>query len=718
MGQPVTDILRNFAGGVNTTKPADELNANESPRAWNTDIYQIGQYASSMTAQGGISPGGEKAVVRKRKGASISNATPITGSPAIIGQYAYRKFANLGGTYTLYHLLVSATGRLDILNSDGTTSAADAGDTTPFTSGDFLPDFASANNMAFMVNKHGDSAKYNGTNVQNFGIVRPTVGTMAITDSTVSGLHNGTYEARVTFYNANTGQESSSSDSTTATVTVTNKKLTWANIPTSSDTQVTARRLYLRNTATMTNFYQAGVISDNTTTTFLSNVADANLVILSPDIAENNPPPPNIQYIEAHLSRLFVSDGANIYYSKTGFPEAFDPNNTEPVNANDSDQITGIHSAAQVLMIFKRTQLYALVGTDPASWSIQLISGDVGCVAHRSVVTVEGITYWWSLKGPMAWDGEGLPKPIGTPVILPTIDSTALNYAVFDHIAAEVDLTNEHVMFAVPTINSTRNDIMLPFNYRIGIWESDRWNPFDVASMAQVEDANKIPWVRIGSYSGQVFQWWNDTNDAVPTSCTRTGVITAATGTTITDSAAAFTTTGGKLVDRYVYILDAASVNIQRLRITANTSTVLTVDSGTPITGTVTGLTYIVGGPGFSYDTGWIDSGLPFHKKRREFLYTEGISDENGVMVVTVFLDFDDINAARTFSIPLAGSGGTWDSSLWDQANWGEASTIYTRSRVGRTSRVWRVRVANYFADQDIVVNKIGMRSELLTDKT
>lgn len=704
MGQVLQDILRNFSGGVVTSKPADELDITESPQGRNSALYLVA---------------GQKALVQKRKGASVYNATPISGSPTILGQVAYRKFA-ANGTYTLFHLCVSNNGRLDVMSSAGTAAAADGSNPTPFTSGTLLPDFAVANNLAFIVNSNGDRKKFNGALVQNFGITRPTVGTMAIAAG-AAGLHNGTYEARVTFKNSATGHESSISDSTSATVTVANKQLAWTNIPVSPDSQVDQRLLYLRNTATQTNFYQAATISDNTSTTTTTNISDASLITLGPDVAENDPPPANVKFLATHLSRVFASDGVSLFYSKVGFPEAFDPDNTEAVNANDSDQITGIISTHEVLVIFKRNQMYGLFGTDPASWTIRQIASDVGCISHRSIRTAEGVTYWWSLKGPMAWNGSGLPQPIGTPKIHPTITTDALNYSFLTNICTEIDQTNQRVMFAVPSLASSgRNDMILPFNYRLGVWEADKWDPFDICSLAAVEDSNKVPWVMVGSYSGQVFKWWNATNDAVPINCTTTGVVTSFTTTTVTVTGATFTTTGGKLTDRYVYLVDPAATSIQRLRIVSNTATVLTLDSAMPIAGTVTGYTFYIGGPNFSWDTPWMDGQMPFHKKRYEFLYAQAFSTSGNVTVaVDLFLDYDQFNAARTFSFMTASTGAVWDVSTWDGSDhWGYATIVQKRFRCGKTARYWRARFRNGVPDQDVTIAKIGMRAELLTDKS
>src|SRR3990167_4372173 len=263
MGQPLQELLENWADGVNTSAASDMVPPTASPRGYNSALTLIGA---------------GRAAVTKRRGCSVMNATALTGTPAILGQFMYRRLAS--GVFTQYHLLIGDSGRFEWMNTSGTLTTIGA---STFSSGTYYPDFAVANNLAFIVNGQ-DAKKFNGTAAQTFGIVEPsTAPTLA--DNGGAGSHNGTYEAKVTFYNSATGHESSAG-ATSGTVTVTNKKIDWTAIPTSADSQVDSRRLYLRNTATQANFYRVTTISDNSTTTYTSNVADTSLTVIGPDTEE------------------------------------------------------------------------------------------------------------------------------------------------------------------------------------------------------------------------------------------------------------------------------------------------------------------------------------------------------------------------------------------------------------------------------------------------
>lgn len=698
MGQVLLDTVDDFANGFITAVEADVLPSTASPRMKNAALTSM--------ASG-------RAIISKRRGMTVMNGTAITGSPAVLGMFAFRRRS--GTTFTQHHLIVSDGGRLDTLSTSGVLANLSTG----LTAGTHFPAFATINNLAFLVNSQ-DAKKTDGTAVYNFGIAPPgTAPTLA--DAGTSGAHNGTYEARVTFYNGNTGHESSAGP-TSGTVTVTNKDISWTAIPTSADTQVTARRLYIRNTTTQQNFYLVTTIADNVTTTFTSDVADTALTVVGPDTDENDQPPTGLVALAAHRSRLFVTDGVDLYYSKEDQVEAFDPDNVEAVNPDDGQRIVALHSAHEVLIVFKQNAMYGLYGDDPQSWVIRLIDPDIGCTSHRSVVTVEGRTYWWSEQGPMVWDGGGPPRSIALDLIAPTISPDVLNYAQLASVCAAPDFIRQRVLFAVPEVGQTRNTVILPFNYRQARWEGT-WDPMDVGALGVAEDANGQPWLFLGNYSGQVFKWWDADHDGVGTGTT-SGTFTASgtSVTTVTDSGATFDTTGAGLIERKVTILDTNGrpVGTTRPRIISNTGTAFTMASS--VTGLTNGATYtyIVGGPDFQVDTYWGAHGYPYHKKRYEFLYVQAKATASTV-TVRVDLAFNyDTSAGQTKALTFTSNApdATWDASIWDSATYGTQATVNKRLRVGRTGRVWRARFRNHYPSQSVSIQRLAMQGERMTTKS
>lgn len=702
MGKSLYEAFEDWAAGVITTNyQADEIPTSASPRAYNT--------ALSVSAGGMTS-------IQKRLGMRVINATAITSSPAILGMFQFKKRAGSN-----YHLVVSDGGRLDKINADTTTSAADGSNATPFAAGTTYPDFAAMNNLCFMCNgaaaaspSGATGVKFDGTNAQRWGIVRPTVGTLALADAGDAGNHNGTYEARVTYYNGTTGHESSASDLATSAA-ITNSSINWTNIPVSADAQVTARKLYLRNTATQAYFYLAKTISDNTATTTSTNLLDAALIIRGPDTSENDPPPTGVRYAETHQQRMFVADQQKVYYSKIDLPEAFDPESYISVNADDGKVITGMLSFNGGLLVFKQDATYIIFtpDADPNTWSVELIDPIIGCTSHRSVTVAEGVARWWSLQGAVAMSGDLHPSLISLPALGPTLSSDYIALDQLGLVVSAVDVHRERVLFAVPELAQTRNTIYLPFNYRLRVWESSKWYAVDACSLVTIQDSNSIPWVFAGGYKGQVFRMWDTSNDGVGAG-TKSGMVTSATASTLVSSG--FTTTGAGLIERYVIATDPASTREQRRRITANTATTLTIAPDWSETPT-SAWSFVVGGIDFQLDTHWMDNELAFHRKRYQFLHLLLSSSSSSVTVkLDFFFDYETDPGKQT-SVNASSLATVWDTAVWDTSRFGQSGSTNHRIRIAQKGRQWKLRLRNGDADRALVFHKVGMSSELLSDK-
>lgn len=708
------DQLESWEGGVNTAAPADLIAANTSPRALNSAFQML---SGTVCAQG------------KRGGCTVVNVSPIGSQPAVTGQFQFRHRS--GATTTeIFHLLVDSLGGLKKKQADTTLAAADGSNTNPFTNGYYLPDAAVMGNRITIVNGQNQIV-FNGTKAFQSGIVAPAAPTLTATGV---GVMNGAYDVATTYYDSATGLESSRSTSTTSAVLVNQQlKVDW--VAYAGQHPTTHVRVYIRKQSLGGDFALAATVAVGSTTTTL-NLNDAAilaLIILAPDTAQNNPIPSSVASVAAHVSRLFACDLQFVYYSNLDQPEAFDPDNFFTTNVDDGKPLTAIHSAHEVLIIWKRDSMWALYGEDPSTWIVRLVSPEIGCLSPRSVVTVDGITYWWSEQGPMAWNGSGAPVAVGLGRLDPTINPVlALNASALDPTpglsyvgpVAAADIVNQRVLFGLPSINNTVNDIILPYNYRLQQWESSGWQILDAASLAAIEDFNSIPQVFLGSYKGQIFQLSNtDFSDGIvyPTNpasslTTRSGTATAGTSTTLTDSGATFNLS---LPGRYITIYDSVGGVQQRKRIASNTTTVITLDTGqtfSPVPSA--GTRYAIGTIDLEFDTSWRTFGAPFRKKRHEFGYFLMSSNSSGATVyIDLFTDYNTTNPVKTYTLTTAGAGLIWDSGLWDSGLWGGAGIIRSRKRLAKVGFVYRYRVRQNTPDADLTILKLGCRAEALTDK-
>lgn len=725
MGSLITHTYTDWASGIITSMEPDMVPPNGYSRGRNTELSSIG---------------GGRAVVRQRKGFALINSTPVTGSGEVSGLFQYKKLSDDGLDTEVYNLVASDNGWLDILSlfvpTYGDLTTVDATAFTPRTVYGQVTVFCQANNICYIVNGV-DAVKFDGTNVYQIGIERPTTApTLAVG---AAGVHNGTYEGRVTYGNSAVGIESSAGETSTPVV-ITNDQINWSAIPISPDPQVDTRYLYLRNTGTMEFFYLAGTVSDNSSTTATTNVLDVALTTIGPDEFENDPPIGG-NHIVFHKNRLFLCNLVNILYSKLDNIEAFDPLAFESPYPNDGEHIFGMTSFADMLVIFKEHSMYALIGDDPDFWQIRQLSTDVGIIGPRCLVEVDGMLYWWSNRGPYRWDGQGAPESIGTPFIYPSIvpggtinagggrlaqdDVGQISYHRSEayRLTAGPDIGNHRVLFSVPTIDhssphdntGTRNTIILPFNTRIGKWEADVWDPLDVGPMALWYDDDEAPFVICGGYSGQMYRASAGLVDATQQGTLNgTFVASGTTASVITDLTAAFDITGGKLIERKVSVVDSTGALVTvdwRPHITDNTATVLTLSED--IEDLVDGATYTyyIGAPAFDWASGWLDAETPFIKKRYRFAYVHLRSTDISSLRLDAYTDYLQVDGAGIdeFDSPA--------SLIVTVDNDDTLSDAATRMRIGQTGQSVMVRIRHYPQAEELWVMKLGILAENLDEK-
>jgi hypothetical protein len=689
-------------GAVNQIA-VDQLEPTATPRAWNSVFAIVG----------------ERAVPRKREGCVAMNATPLTGVTAINGQFAYRFRDPDNGDVTQYHLLASENGRLDWSNEGGVTAEIDD---EAFTVGAQAPTFATLNNHCFVANGL-ENFKLYGTEKQIFGIERPEIGS-ATANAGAVGNFEGTYEVAFTFGNSVSGHESSRSDAT-AEVEANNTKIDLTNIPQSDDPQVDQIFVYVRNVDRQIYFYRVATLDHGTLTATIDlDTPDINLTIIGPDIEENNPPPATIKYVVAHKNRIFAADDGHLYWSKTDSPESFDPDAFDFVNKNDGQKITGLASIpGGYLVIFKEDSYYVLEGDTPGVWAISKLGPSVGCIAHKSIVLGADALYWWSDLGPvkLTFGNLSTPELIGYNRISAVISKKNLNYSQRSKICAEFQITGQRILFAIPDVAQLRNTRIVVWSSRMGCWESDRWDPIDVASMAAVNDSVSEQYVMLGGYHGQFFKLGLGGADGVTTGTT-TGefAATSVSQTVITVADAEFATTGGGLVGRKITILDDdALISTLGVRptIVSNTATVLTLSHA--VSGLVVGVTYrvIVGGPDWQFDTAWIDAGESFVKKTLEQVYVLALLYGQSLYV-------DMLRNRRGLTLQderfatIDSTAAQWGAFNWNDGTlWNDSDVTYDRIRGARTGVTFALRFRNPFPSQPMILLKTGFKMVVGDDK-
>jgi hypothetical protein len=153
-----------------------------------------------------------------------------------------------------------------------------------------------------------------------------------------------------------------------------------------------------------TSYYQVGSIADNTTTTYIDNVADATITADAAPTwatvsAGVNGTPPKGKYNLIHKERLFATgnntDPSNIYWSDLFNPDVFDPTDYVSIRRNDGDAITFLKEQLGILTVGKTNTIQKFYTEgDTSTWQASAPLSFVGCPAPYSVAnTPVGIFY-------------------------------------------------------------------------------------------------------------------------------------------------------------------------------------------------------------------------------------------------------------------------------------------------------------------------------------
>lgn len=138
------------------------------------------------------------------------------------------------------------------------------------------------------------------------------------------------------------------------------------------------------------------------------------------------------QFPEVHYDRLFGA-GSKDYPSRVWWSDIKDPFtwNTgisgcwTDINPDDGDVITGIKSFMGDLYVFKRFNVYKIIGNDfdPTNGNFQVIqvTGMPGCKSHNSIVVSHGAMFYFSDDGVLQYSAGGV-EHIGYGVIDNKID--------------------------------------------------------------------------------------------------------------------------------------------------------------------------------------------------------------------------------------------------------------------------------------------------------
>lgn len=625
----------------------------------------------------------------KRKGGVKWNSTSLSNS--ITGLYDFR-YSN----DTQQRIIVCAGTQIYNGNAGSPSSIK-----TGMTAG-YYYDFETFNDYCWIVNGADGMLKYDGTTVTNAGITAPS---SALTATNVAGagtLALGTYRVNVTFVNA-AGEESNPySADVTVTLAGADNTINLTNVPTSTDSQVTARNIYLSAAGgTVLRFKQT--IADNTTTT-ATILSAATGALLEYD---HDAPVSGLKALEVYKDRLFSFKDDTLYFSKD-FDVWYWPT-TFNISVGNSDPITGIKSFFDGLLIFKKYDVYILTGDNELNFRIDRVRSDerVGCVADRTISVIGNYCYFLGVNS--VYRTNGITIEDAGVSIQGFFDQNysndtykiAKNY-VSNACARFFKEKNVYLLF-VPAGSSTGTNNMCYAMDTLRISadpESGQpitnWSPwpgFNTQSVAIIVESGVEKWFR-GDELGYIFR--QEALDGDGSNVTSTA--TSAGASTLTDSTQSWT------INAYAGLtvrINSGTGAGQERTISSNTSTQLTVSSSWTTTPDTTS-EYSIGGILYHYQHSWHSYNDPNRSKRLRYIRPR--FETSGNYGTKIYFGYD-FSSADTDSTTYSVTGiSLYDSALYDVGTYDGVAVLQSKSSVpgSRIHRWATVKIENNKSGQPI----------------
>jgi len=310
------------------------------------------------------------------------------------------------------------------------------------------------------------------------------------------------------------------------------------------------------------------------------------------------------------MQRTGTNEDATLYWSELA------PNwrDWPVVNANTifGEPLTGLVEQNELVYPFTRNTRWRVTpNTYNAGITFEELEGGVGCVSHHTIVKVGGRLVWLAEDGFYATMGDGEPAYVSG-----DIEGTIRGLSqrrMLSAWAEDYDRERHEYRCHVTSSAEAINDLCLVFRTMDGI-NGDWCARWGFGRSCTSGGSIVIPGGKrtffFGDHLGCVWQQDIGTSDGAGEGGTYQGTLSSATASVLTDSSAAFYTTGSGLRGAPVLVMDRDTGELIHARVYSNTGTALTLDtvlSRTPDAGDA----YVVGGIPMSIESGDLTFGNP-----------------------------------------------------------------------------------------------------------
>ena len=395
-----------------------------------------------------------------------------------------------------------------------------------------IPDFINYKNNCYVSNGDDEGKVIDGTNGRKWGILAPS--TNPSTAAGGGGALTGTYLYKVTYYNSASLHESNANPGTVSFVAAANT-VNLSSIPTSSDSQVTRRRIY-RTTSGGSIYFFLAEIADNVTTTYADNTADASLG--TTEVPEENDAPNKFVFMAEWDGRIFgvqknsteveFSNSEYLTPSGAGIPEeSFSQDN----RIRTFREIRGIHVSPTFNELWVHLQGGRIIAIQPTNdpdnpYNPVIKNDSFSSEGHYSIVNIYN-RQWFvdSSATVIALDASGLVRNMSNPIepnLTGTRGETGSNFVRLKYIQAchykkgtknqyrfvisESGQTTFNRMYAANYLQLTPSDIT---GQSYPVWEK---NEITTTSIGIVRDSNGQGTLYTGDTSQRVQKQDTGTN--------------------------------------------------------------------------------------------------------------------------------------------------------------------------------------------------------------